>query len=343
MNINQFPSGVSEDQFYDNLDMLRNGIETIISQDHPGSYQAFKKTFVNSNSFFFVKKELMNMLKDDFKCIHRDLEDAPEYLTIKIKLSPIANFKRWIINVCDFQKKSISTTTLYNKDFYFLKVDDQWFFNQILTNIAHEKFLLYLFQNKIENNNIYEFQTFLDEKNKITFYRDYRSLKQYQVEFDSQFIFDKVYFFQVKIERSEGLISYYIDVRNASKGLIKKIKLDDGPIQVASIKKNNPKGSILSLEDINNYKKDVLAIINSIDDEVKETNKFANISLGRICKIPVLVNLSSKYKCIKVNIQYKCIDSIDELWVSEENGELIKIFVISNQPRSNWLEKKQNS
>ena len=158
--------------------------------------------------------------------------------------------------------------------------------------------------------------------------RDKILLDQQQSEGESKNVKEKSTHQKAELTSNLGADdNKHIDDKN------KKFKLQKRDSKPAPAKGNN-----VSAEQLQIYRNDVIALINRFSKEVHRTNKFGNISLGRIFKTPILINLSSRYKNAYINIDYNDATSI--VSIKDKEGKVLKSFKLSIDPKSNWLESK---
>ena len=137
--------------------------------------------------------------------------------------------------------------------------------------------------------------------------------------------------------------------------IVYRMKIDDMPMrmyvfsllpskmdfkEVKEIKKQNPPAAapkVSSPSDTDKHYQEVIHLIKTFHNTSRLTNKFANIALGRVHKIPVLVNLANHYKDTLITMKY----ASETLHIHDQNKQLIKVLIITKSPKSNWLVKEQ--
>ena len=103
--------------------------------------------------------------------------------------------------------------------------------------------------------------------------------------------------------KNKDVIKYKIII-NEKYPLYYSLKLDELKLMKKSNDKFFKEGKNLSEEDMRLNKKKITDILIKNNDKEFKTNDFSNISLGRVAKIPILINLSKKYKNISVYLKY---------------------------------------
>ena len=326
---------IDEEQLYTGLDYLRQGIKSTLERKNLGYLTAFSNKHDNEKGFPILRGPFLEVL-EEFACTV-NLRRLPEVFTLYIKYSPIAQFKRWIFTLSNKKFLAVSERAKeFEREFYFLKLKDKLFFQPILTNIAHEKFLLNLYEREKIPETITSFSTYFDDNKKLILYKDYLKKKISTVKINQELSSNTLYPVRVNYLKSFKGIKFRVTVNNGNRinhavristiGETTKAKNPD--------KKPEPSKPFKLLEE---YRSEVVEVLKKFKETKKSTNKFANISLGRINKISVLVNLPSKIKNTPVIMTF---NRKKELVVTSTSGEVLKIFVVSTSPRSNWLEKK---
>ena len=323
---------VDEELLYTGLDYMRQGIRCIVESKNPGYSTAFGNKQYNEKGFTFLKKPFIEIL-GEFECIEKKI-NLPDIFHFSIKYSPIAQFKKWIfilsnkdfLRVSEWGKK-------FEQEFYFLKIEDNFFFQPILKNIAHEKFLLNLYQRTKIPETIINFSTYFDKSKKLFLYKDYLQKKVSTVKLSQDLILNHLY--DVKVHYLKSLKGIKFRVTINGEKINHSIKFSSNKNNEQNIKKSSRKKSTDKTQE--EYHEEVTEILKDFKNLVKSTNKFANISIGRVNKIPILINLPRKNKNMEVVIHF---NTKKEIVVTTVKGEILKTFVISTSPNSNWLQKK---
>ena len=221
----------------------------------------------------------------------------------------------------------------FDGEFFLMNLSNKYHMLKVLSNIAHEKLLLTLYlKNEIIETTTH-FSTFFDDTKKFTIYRDYANNKTYSIKHTSKLLPEKLYPIDLIYEKKNKEVLYQISINHDEK-LVYTAKLGKA-IKIEKTKVSSKKNT--EAEATKDFKKEVIEIIKAAIKTKMATNKFANISLGRINKIPILINLSSKYKNVDVKLTFKKEKLLD---IFDSKKMLIKSFNLANNPKSNWLERK---
>ena len=326
---------------------FRKGIVEIINNKNPGYVPAYGSPIRNGKGILFKFEDFKEIIESYNILIN--LRSLPDKFLIKIKYSPISLFRKWIFTMTDegIEEKKATPYNFFKKEYFLLAINDEFNFFPISSNIAHENFLLNLYNNQLVEEYNLSFQTFFTDVKKMVLFKDYSKRKVFTLNIPREFNIIKGRPYNIKVSviknlkgarfklkingnKIEHLIRFSSSSRigvgaNSSKNLVKK---EAGLI-----------GEEKNLT-INNFRKEVIKTLKENHARESKTNKFANISLGRINRIMVLVNLSQKYKNKKIKMIF---DEMSEtLKIYNEDEKLVKSFMISYSPKSNWLEKIKN-
>ncbi|HMB01234.1 MAG TPA: hypothetical protein VKS21_09630 [Spirochaetota bacterium] len=324
LNIN-----IDKEKLEADLDYMSAGLETIIQEDNTGTLNSFSNNNKNDKGFLIDKKSFKKLL-NKHNILYDNLK-LPEFFYIYIKFSPIVLFKRWIFIISNKDLLKVSQRAhIYEKEFYLLKIKDSFKFIDIVSNIAHEKFLVTLFQRKNIPETTYKFRTSFNKKKELAIYKDYFKSKTSSIVLKQRLEPEKSHDIAVSVIKDANLIKYRISVNRG-----KKINCS---IRVSKSKsKTTIKKSVISdFKSIADYRNEAESIIKQAAGKKLKTNKFANISLGRVNRIPILINLSSKYKNIPISFKISANDQLD---IFNEKKVPIKSFRVASNPKSNWLER----
>ena len=337
---------IDEELLYTGLDYFREGIKSTLRHNNFGYLTAFSNKYYNGNGFDILKEPFLEIL-EEFNC-KPNIPHFPNVFTLCIKYSPIAQFKRWIFVISN--KKFIAVTEPdkeFSREFYFLSLEDNLFFQPVLTNIAHEKFLLQLYKRKKIPETTSVFNTHFDKSQKLIVYKDYLKKKISTVKIPGYLLPKRLYSIKISYIKSTMGIKFRISVNNGSKinhavklssiGMGEKIQSKNSD-SAKKIKKSKTvkKISTKPFKSLEEYRQEVLDILKKYQKTEKATNKFANVSLGRINKIPILINMPAKYKKETIIIDFK---KKKEVVITDTKGNVLKTFFVAEVPRSNWLEK----
>lgn len=347
----------------DNITYLTEGLSSILRSENPGYSGAFLNKIINENGAYFTSDAFLAVLKS--QKMHFEEIELPSEFLIRIKFSPIALFKKWIFTITnhDFLKVS-ERAHEFSHEFFILHEKKSYTFTPMITNAAHEKFLVMLYKdNHFSNEFTTRFTTNFDKSGRLVLYKDYPSRRVSGITLKQTFIVGKPYPVVIKVLRDEKSIRFRVKVNNKPAqlhqikvpGTIKKIDLssdDEEPTTEVYTKVEKrtvitTKPEIRKALKITNkqakpsvntdYRSEVITLINHNSSAARKTNNSANIALGRVAKVPVLVNLPTRYKNVDV---YITVDKSGDVYVKDEQKNVIKMFKIAENPRSNWLEKK---
>lgn len=319
---------------------LEEGLRQIVLNKNPGY----------ANAFLFRPEEKIRISREELLRIFDTLDiimpnrNLPDEVEISIKFSPIALFKKWIFTVSN--KNFLKVTERekeFEREFYVFFYQDYLCFQSVTTNIAHEKFLLAVFEKKEIRDFTSEFKTYFNAEKKIVIFKDYLNRKTNSVKLSQPLLPKRLYDVKVSVNKDARSIRFKIWVNHGApiSQMIKfsktrKVEEKAGKAtRAAQVKEvEAPETSFKSSED---YRKEVLAMLAAVDKTKKKTNKFANVSLGRVNKIPVLINLASKYKDFPIKLQFT---RNQELVIFDSKDMEVKTFAVAKNPKSNWLERK---
>lgn len=332
-----------------------SGIERIIQNGNTGYLPAFFNSLINEEGIRYTQESFKKIMDDnDVLCNWKVL---PLDFQITIRLSPIALFKKWVIQISNRPLIKISeygTSKMYEREFFFIFIEDQIYLFPITNNLSHERFLYRLyFRESFKEKNI-TFNTYFNDQRKLIVYKDYYKRKVYTVPFPGKnFIKNKLYSVRISVIKDENVIRYLIFVNGQKithmvkvgkrskvlaklenpSAIVDKIDGIDIKSKAKSKKRRISGDEKLSLAD---FRREVIDILCKSHQKEFETNKFANVSLGRTHSVPILINLSQKYKNIQIKLFFKSKEEILQIF---SGSQLIKTFSVSFSPKSNWLER----
>ncbi len=331
---------VSLDPFIQSqLEYFIEGLDSILSSGNVGRLGAFQNKNFNDKGFLFEKEDFINLLKQ--KSISISDVTLPQKFLVKIKFSPISLFKKWIFYISNDSLLKISERKdRFEKDFFLYEKGGIYSFFMLTTNIAQERFLYHLYEKEDLKDYQIHFNLAFDENRKLILYKDYLNKKEYGIFLDESIPIRKLQKIEMIIDKDSQGISYtlctgclkrsyyFFDLKEDEKKLKKLDELK--PVKKKSMKLSNqvlPEKNYVEID----------AFLKSFDGINKSTNQFANISLGRINRIPVLINLSNSYKNTLIVIKYHEENRV--LNILDQKGSVIKSFLVSKNPKSNWLKR----
>jgi len=328
-------SVILEKEHSQNVKYFEHGVAEIAHLSNPGYAGAFPNHEINTNGILLNKGDFLKLLKN-YK-IDSYIKHFPDNFHVTIKYSPIALFKKWIFTFSDLRLLKVSDRKKgYTHEFFFLIIGTHLFFVPMITNVAHENFLLSLYEKThCEQQFTARFNTYFSKEKKLALYKDYIKNKTTGVTLTQADIHPgALYPVRIDVFRDTRGIKFRVQVNNNRHTVTHAIKLSRGGKRREAASSKIQTRMLKNAED---YRKEVFDLCKTFDQVTRSTNKFANIALGRINKIPVLVNLPAKYcnRPVKITISRN-----KEIIVFDEKNLLLKCFVISGNPKSNWLEKK---
>ena len=329
---------IDEEELYTGINYVKEGIESILEYRNSGYLAAFPNKRYNQEEFILTKDLFLELL-ESFEIQFNTAIKLVSFFSFSIKYSPIAQFKKWIFHLSNRKFLMVSERKKeFDKDFYLLVLEGKRIFQPILCNIAHEKFLLNIYERSIIPETTTHFNLFFGDHPELILYNDYLRGKTSSMKISQKLSKNQRHNVRINYVKTDREIQYSFSIDGGRRlthtvklSPTKKSKILSAPI-ADPIK--SPAKTFKSSEE---YHEEVIKILKSCKRMKKETNKFANISLGRVNRIPILVNLSNRHKNRKVILNF---NSKKELLVSNPEKEIIKIFTVSTSPKSNWLEKK---
>ncbi len=335
-----------------NQNYFRKGIIEIINNKNPGYFASFSSHTKNSSGIYFLKEDFKEIV-ESYNILF-NFRILPEEFLVKIKYSPISLFKKWVFVVTNESFPSAKkANAIFRKEYFLMLINNEFNFFPISTNIAHESFLFNLYINQeVEEYNLF-FQTQFKEDKKLILYKDYDKRKIFSLPLPRKFNILKNRPYNIRVSVIKNLIGARFKIKineNKIEHVIRfSKKLDNKNLELQtsiSSKKNQPlkksSPAFLSQEEnqgINYYRKKVIEILKKNHNQNSKTNNFANISLGRVNRIMVLINLSKKHKEKDIHMSFNEKNETFEIYQSDK---LIKTFMVSYSPKSNWLEKSKN-
>ena len=324
---------------------FRKGIIGIIKNKNPGYVPAYDSPIRNSKGILFDLEDFKEII-DSYNIV-LNIRNFPDKFIIKIKYSPISLFRKWIFTITNegIDGRKINIINLFKKEYFVMMINNEFNFFPISSNIAHENFLLNLYTNEeVEEYNM-TFQTFFTDVKKIILFKDYAKRKIFTLPLPKSFNIIRSRPYNVKVSVIKNIKGARFKLRingNKIEHLIRfsnVVKNKTGSTVKDSVKNRNlnEKDQRLTISD---FRKEVVKTLKKNHDRKSKTNKFANISLGRINRIMVLVNLSQKYENKEVKMIFD--EKNETLKIYNEDEKLVKSFMVSYSPKSNWLEKVKN-
>ena len=311
---------------------FREGIDLMLEHDNCGYLPAFPSEKINQKGVFFRAEEFKELLDDFEISANINLDALPEDFSVFIKYSPISLFKHWIFTISNADEVKISErSAAFEKDFFFLIIDDFPHLFSVMTNIAHESFLVNLYQRDEVEPKMVTFSTFLQQGKKLVVYKDYKEKKVSMISLKKAINSDRMHQIQISLVKTEEKIKYNVRVRGVKEVISHAIRLK---------KVEKKKESAVSKEEmtkvLQEYRKETISILEKLQGKSEKINKHANLSLGRVNKVPILINLPKKYADEIVGFTFDAKKEI--LTISSNKGKTIKSFKVAPIPKSNWLE-----
>ncbi len=326
---------------------FEDGFRLLLEQKNPGYAGAFGGR--QALEGFIYSREEMSTFLDSLGLAHPG-KAFPDKFKVSVKFSPIALFKKWIFSVTNKPYLKVSEREKeYEKDFYLFMHQDYYCFQALTTNIAHEKYLLSVFERKQISDFTTDFKTTFDDERKIVVYKDYLLRKVAVIKVAQNLAIGKHHDIKIAVHKDSRLAKFRLWVNRGNPTTL-QISLGKGgkaaPEPVEKVEKVSSSaktkkvaaGSSASFKSAEDFRKEAIDFIKKFHNAKKKTNKSANISLGRVNKIQVLVNLAAKYKDIPVKLQF---NAKQELVIFDAKDMEIKTFSIAKNPKSNWLERKK--
>lgn len=311
---------------------FREGIDLMLEYDNCGYLPAFPSEKINQKGIFFKAEEFKELL-DDFEInASSNVSSLPETFFVFIKYSPISLFKHWIFTISNADGVKISErSSAFEKDFFFLIIDDFPHLFSIITNIAHESFLINLYQREEVEPKTITFSTYLQKGKKLIVYKDYKQKKVSMISLKKAINPNRMHQIHIAFVKTEEKIKYSVRIRGVKDSISHAIRLR---------KVEKKKETTVSKEEmakvLEEYRKETISILEKLNEKSQEINKHANLSLGRVNKVPILINLPKKYANVVIKLAFDTGEEI--LTVVSGEGKTIKSFKISPIPKSNWLE-----
>ena len=315
-------------------------LETISNGNTSIYFDAFSKKKINNEGIEFTKEELLFIFKQVEIQIHTEVvNNIPNKFKIYIKSSPLSNFRKWIFTLSNKNHLKSNSQEGYQKDFFLKNVDSSLYFIDILYNLAHEKMLSYLYDNLTIEHYSQNLLMRIPANGQIIIYRNYLKDKVFKMELIlskntnlKKFLDSNINIYVVKNATS---IKYKISVNNFTERIY-VLNLKAGSVT----KKSSTTAIKNEFTDdfFRESRENVIKLVMEYDGKNLETNQFGNVSLGRVAKIPILVNLSKKNANIKVDLKF---DQEKQNLAIFHNDKKIKAFTIMQTLKSNWLEKEK--
>ena len=304
------------------------------------TFFSFKNDKLNEQGILLEKKELLDVLKKNNISFLKE-SILPSSFHIFIEKSPIIHFRKWLITV-DNRRLIKNKALLFNEKYFVAYLGSSKFiFSKVIHNISHESCLYSIYFSREGVSRTCSFR-FSSQDSKITIYRNYKNDKLVKIDIPKINKKNKFYVnILVNITFSVGkknIIKYKIIIDG--KELYYNIRLNDLKLLKKSSDKFFNEDKILLEEGEVSEKKIITDILSKFHDQKMKTNDFSNISLGRVAKVPVLVNLSKRYQNTEVLLQYDEEQKILDV-LSARDKLFIKSFKVADNVKSNWLEKNK--
>lgn len=320
------------------------GLKNIIrSTDKAGlscrSFSSFKNEKFNAEGILFNREEFLDVLKK-VKISFLNAKNIPKTFYVYIQKSPIIHFRKWLISIENSKLIKTKRDIFDVKYFVSYLRSNRFTFSQINRNISYESSLhmIYFCEDGINKNCSFRFSP---DKSKMTIYRDYQNDKTVEIDLpkslSKRILSNQFFLVNISFIRSKSVLKYKIKINDTEQYFNLKVS------ELKLLKKSSDKffSEDELLEDtIDSQKKTITDILLRCNNKKFETNDFSNISLGRVAKVPILVNLSKKYKNIEVHLKYSEKEEVLNVF-AKDNKELIKSFRVAEDVKSNWLEKNK--
>ena len=308
--------------FYDGLSMM-------FENNNCGYLPAFFSKKMNQKGILFTKDDFQDLV-DDF-VIQANLSILPDNFCIFIKYSPIVLFKYWIFTLSNVETIKISQrSSAFERDYFFLIIDDFPHFFSMTTNIAHERFLVNLYQQDEIPIKAVTFSAFLQQGKKLVVYKDYRERKVSVVSLKKALEVNRLHSVRIVFLKTSEKIKFSVQIDGGEK-IVHMVWLKNSQKEIG---KEGLKKDVAEV--LKKYRDEAFSIISRTDGQVKELNKHANLSLGRVNKIPILINLPKGKADMSIHLSFDEEKEILTIW--DEFNKKIKSFKITSAPKSNWLE-----
>lgn len=303
------------------------------------SFSSFKNEKINTEGILFSREEFLQVLKK-VKISFLSAKNIPKTFNVYIQKSPIIHFRKWLISIDN--RKLIKT----KRDFFDIKYfvsylrNNKFMLSQVNYNISYESSLytMYSSEDSVSKNCAFRFSL---TKPKFTIYRDYQNNKTVEIDLpksiSKKILSSQTFLANIFFIRNKSVLKYKIKINDTEQYYNLKVS------ELKLLKKSNDKffnEDELSDDTINSQKNTITDILLKCNNQKFKTNDFSNISLGRVAKVPILVNLSKKYKNIEVHIKYNEKEEVLDVFAKNKK-ELIKSFRVAEDVKSNWLEKNK--
>ena len=297
---------VSLDPFIQSqLEYFIEGLDSILSSGNVGRLGAFQNKNLNQKGFLFEKEDFINLLKEKSITIS-DVKLSQKFL-LTIKFSPISLFKKWIFCISNYSLLKVSERQdRFEREFFLYEKEGIYSFLMLTTNVAQERCLHHLYEKEDLKDYQMSFNLAFDEKRKFILYKDYLNKKEYGIFLDESVPIRKLQKINMIVDKDSKGITYTLCMDSLQHYYFFDLQEDEKRIKkldkLKPAKKKSMRGSNQVLCEKNYIEID--AFLKSFDGINKSTNQFSNISLGRVNRIPVLINLSNSYKNTLIVIKY---------------------------------------
>jgi hypothetical protein len=340
---------------------LEDGLRQIVEHKNTHFASAFMGRTGDNHAITLTRDEFMGVL--DRAGILPPARSVPDRFAITVKFSPIALFKKWIFTLSNRRFLKVSERAKeFERDFYVFIHQDYVCFQALSTNIAHEKFLVTIFERKYIPEPVRvregespaaekkplgdwttEFRTHFTEEKKLILYKDYLNRKASSVQFTQAIVPGRLYDIKISVVKDPKAAKFRVWVGGGApvvhmikfSGRRKATAVKAKPALAAAARE--PEREAAAFKSFEDFRQEVLGLLHKVNGTKKKTNKFANISLGRVNKIPVLINLPSKYRDTQIKIS---LTKSPELIIFDLKDIEIRTYTVAKSPKSNWLEKK---
>ncbi|MBN8215836.1 MAG: hypothetical protein J0L75_04300 [Spirochaetes bacterium] len=342
---------------------LEDGLRQIVEHKNTHFASAFMGRTGDNHAITVTRDEFMAVL--DRAGILPPARNVPDRFEVTVKFSPIALFKKWIFTLSNKRFLKVSERAKeFERDFYVFIHQDYVCFQALSTNIAHEKFLVTVFERKYIPEPVRtregeapaaekkpvgdwttEFRTYFNEEKKLVLFKDYLNRKASSVQFTQALVPGRLYDVKVSVVKDPKSAKFRVWVGGGApvthmikfSGRRKATVVKSKPSPAAAASAKEPESQAAGFKSFEDFRKEVMDLLIKVNATKKKTNKFANISLGRVNKIPVLINLPSKYRDTQIKIS---LTKGQELVIFDLKDIEIRTYTVAKSPKSNWLEKK---
>ncbi len=321
---------------HEHISYLEKGFFDIIKNDNCASLEAFPSDVLNKRGIFLTD-EAFKQIASTFEA-DCNFSLVPSKFILSIRKSPISLFKRWIFCISEKPLLSISQRAYGSeRDFFPLFLKNRLNIVPITTNIAHERFLLAVYSRKKLEKYTVDLHTQLSDGKKLVIYKDYAKKKISTLTFRKTLLRNKAYPINITVMRELGKIKFKVVV--AKKYTAEHSIGFKKPISSSELERDLYENKRLYEEN----EKKVLAIMKKHDGRKMQTNNYANIALGRVARVPILITLPDRERNANISVSLHYITKTRQLEVKDVHGNIVKMVTVSTPPKSNWLKRARGT